>query len=169
MSDCPNCDYLNPDNAKFCQECGTPLAASIEPQEQTSGTSAKSRIGLKLMVVVALVAIAIGGSVALALSQSPNQTKSPTSPTSPNPTTHQASWQTVARFSGGDNPNDIQTDRFDIRGSDFRVNWSYQSYAGYERACGFFLFVFRSGNQTPRMWRSPDLTSANQARSKIVE
>lgn len=63
LSTCSECGYLNPDNAK-------------------------SRIRLKLVVVLAIVAIAVGGTVAFALSQSPNHTQSvTTNPKSPTPTT----------------------------------------------------------------------------------
>src|SRR5947209_2867577 len=97
MSDCPNCDYLNPDNAKFCQECGTPLQVrsevelnpsikqqTEEPVVQPRGLTANEKMAIVGMLLVALLVIGIGA----ALSYRPNQTVS-TSPTNSSPNWHQ--------------------------------------------------------------------------------
>ena len=41
---CPNCKTINPDNAKFCQQCGKPLAvAPIAPSERDVQLSSGSQ------------------------------------------------------------------------------------------------------------------------------
>ena len=41
MTTCPSCNHENPDQAKFCMECGTPLPRSKqcgeEPWEESAG------------------------------------------------------------------------------------------------------------------------------------
>ena len=42
---CPNCGFLNADEANFCQSCGTPLAQQTQVHQKESSTTATYRVG----------------------------------------------------------------------------------------------------------------------------
>ena len=66
MKPCPNCGNQNPDDAKFCESCGTPLSTSVQ-QQPFSGTpikpgvsgGAKTGLGI-LSFLIPLVGIILG-------------------------------------------------------------------------------------------------------------
>jgi uncharacterized membrane protein YvbJ len=65
MKNCPNCGHQNPDDAKFCETCGTALSTNI--QQVTSqpvssgGISEGAKIGLGILsFIIPLVGIILG-------------------------------------------------------------------------------------------------------------
>ncbi|GEO11445.1 zinc-ribbon domain-containing protein [Segetibacter aerophilus] len=65
MKNCPNCNHQNPDEAKFCETCGTALAGNI-PQSflanQTNTTTSEgTKIGLAILsFIIPIVGIVLG-------------------------------------------------------------------------------------------------------------
>ena len=66
MKNCPNCGHQNPEDAKFCESCGTALSASIQQQQQHSPTiytpvSDGQKIGLAILsFLIPLAGIILG-------------------------------------------------------------------------------------------------------------
>ncbi len=148
---CSKCGYLNPDNAKFCQECGAPLASPLVT-EQVSETplavetpAGRGMTGVEKGVLAgAILVIVLIIGVFASLSYSPSRT-APAPPPPPPPPAYQPSWHSIASLSGGDTGIDgLLTPRFHIQNAEFRILWNYASYSGYENNCGFWFFVFNN-------------------------
>src|ERR1700741_485095 len=66
MKNCPNCGHQNPDDAKFCETCGTALTTVIQPQPQYhpptgAVVSEGQKIGLGILsFLIPLVGIILG-------------------------------------------------------------------------------------------------------------
>lgn len=66
---CPKCFAKMPDDAKFCTECGTALAASPANDRPTEGNqettaTAKNKSGRRIAVIAAIVMVAIAAIAA---------------------------------------------------------------------------------------------------------
>lgn len=89
MTRCPSCDYMNPDRARFCLECGARLSPPVEPietppegksiDEHVGFTAAQKAIILGLLLVAILVIGVVAydhynnsSNVAPVASQTPN-------------------------------------------------------------------------------------------------
>ena len=66
MKTCPNCGNQNPDDAKFCESCGTPLSNSLKQQTysgspQNTGVSGGAKTGLGILsFLIPLAGIILG-------------------------------------------------------------------------------------------------------------
>ncbi len=129
---CSKCGYLNPQSAKFCQQCGEPLASPLTT-EQVSETpltaEAPTKRGMtgveKAVLVGAILVIILVIGVFASMSYSPSRTAPTPPPATP-------SWHYVASYShsySGSVTFTKATSPFTIRGAQFRYNWSYSALA----------------------------------------
>ncbi len=149
LSTCSECGYLNPDNAKFCQQCGEPLASPLTT-EQVSETpltaEAPTKRGMtgveKAVLVGAVLVMILVVGVFASMSYNPSRT-------APNPTPATPSWHAVTSFSGecsvyNQQGCSLTTDTFTIRGSEFRFRWQYNA-TDLPQYVTFSVFVYPQG------------------------
>jgi uncharacterized membrane protein YvbJ len=66
MKKCPNCNHQNPDDAKFCETCGTALTSNVQETSSygspsNTGASQGVNIGLGILsFLIPLVGIILG-------------------------------------------------------------------------------------------------------------
>ena len=61
MKNCPSCGHQNPDDAKFCEKCGTAISGNIQQPPSGTGTQGGASIGLGILsFVIPLVGIILG-------------------------------------------------------------------------------------------------------------
>jgi hypothetical protein len=114
---CAGCGFQNPDNAKFCNNCGSTLVPLPAPKKKLT---VEKKVGIAALVCLALV---ISGVVASTLSHPSNPTSS-TKPVAPS-----KSWHVVADYGGPSGPIKDTNTTFQIRGNQSSLHWSYNTEA----------------------------------------
>ncbi len=174
MQNCWQCNYQNPEGTKFCQQCGYPLIPTApSPLAQTAypepvpqmPTPKKGLTYFEKWALVGsvLVILLIIGAFA-SMSYSPSRT-------APTPAT--PSWHTVSSYSGsGYDSNgvpaviDTNTTTFSIKGSSFRLNWSYTTNYAYNQLFAVYdypslYFDPSHGTPLPVICQTSDTTTAS--------
>jgi hypothetical protein len=92
---CPNCNTVNPDNSRFCLECGTEInvPSNVKNSNKTSGSGAinwwnkQSKGGKTAIGVVSVCCLGIILIIAIAAMASPDNTSTTPTNTTTTPTT----------------------------------------------------------------------------------
>ncbi len=170
MQSCSKCLYINPDGAKFCQNCASPLASPVvaQPLAETPISPTAPKKGLtsieKGVLVGAILVIVLIVGVFASMSNTPTRT-------APTPAT--PGWHSVSSYSGsGYDSNgvpvaiDTNTTTFSIKGSSFRLNWSYTT--NYPHNQVFAVYDYPSlyfdpshGTPLPVICQTSDTTTAS--------
>jgi hypothetical protein len=173
LSTCSQCGYLNPTNTKLCQQCDSALASPITIEQVSIPVAAESpaKRGITgtqreaIAVGVVLLIVIIVGVFAL-MSNTPSR-HAPAPPVST-----QQSWHIVATYSGAATIGYNST-AFTIRGSSFRLNWSYttsypdlQTFAVYDYPP---LSTYPDGTPLPIICQTSDSVTASHGCNYAVD
>jgi zinc-ribbon domain len=134
---CSKCGRDNPDNAMFCNGCGSPV--SLPPVQQ--GMNADRASALKILAVIGGLIMLV--AMASTLSGNKSSTTSPASVISQSrdaaPTPANATWHTIATFKGNGTK---QTETFAVRSDEWRITWDTKP--GKYGDMNFQIYVYGS-------------------------